>query len=298
MRNTICPFCKSMQVDVLYLVKDWYLNIINNFFFVVQCKKCRLARLDYLPIQEDINKIYPKEYFSQPNVISHIVKFMFMKKEVMKWKKLLPAKSRVLEIGCGNGEILNYFYKIGKFDVVGIEQNVYICNFAKEKYGLEIINADVEEYDLGEKRYDLVLMQHVLEHLKDPIDVIKKIHRALKEGGYLVIWIPFFDSLEQKIFGRYWAGFDAPRHLYFFSVDKITEILTEYGFSVKEVNYSAIPNLWIKSIRYFMKDKNIPFYSFFDDKKNIFLLSIFTIVSLICSFFKLSGQGKIVAQKV
>mgnify|MGYP003881789771 CR=1 FL=1 len=224
---------------------------------------------------------------------------MFMKKEVTKWKKILPAQSRVLEIGCGSGELLNYFYKIGKFDVVGIEQNNYICEYAKEKYGLGIINADIEEYDLGEKKkYDLVLMQHVLEHLKDPITVIKKIHKSLKENGYLVLWIPFFDSLEQKIFGKYWAGFDAPRHLYFFSVDKIKEILTENGFFVKEVNYSAIPNLWIRSIQYFMKDKNIPFYSFFDDKRNIILLSAFTIISLICSFFRLSGQGKIVAQKI
>ena len=84
----------------------------------------------------------------------------------------------------------------------------------------------------------------------------------------------------------------------FFSVDKIREVLTNHGFSIKEINYSAIPNLWIRSIQYFMKDKKIPFYSFFDDRRNIILLSIFTMISLICSFFKLSGQGKIVAQKV
>jgi len=291
-----CKICHS-NVKLVYKLKDFYRNVEDKFE-LVKCEQCQLVMLNYIPTREDISKIYPKEYFKQPNIISRFVKFILIKKEVMRWKKILTSQSKVLEIGCGCGELLNCFYKIGKFDVVGIEQNEYICKFAKEKYGLEIINADIEEYDLGEKEYDLVLMQHVLEHLKDPISVIRKIHKSLKENGYLVIWIPFFDSLEQKIFGKYWAGFDAPRHLYFFSVDKIREVLTNHGFSVKEINYSAIPNLWIRSIQYFMKDKKIPFYSFFDDRRNIILLSIFTMISLICSFFKLSGQGKIVAQKV
>jgi 2-polyprenyl-3-methyl-5-hydroxy-6-metoxy-1,4-benzoquinol methylase len=191
MSNTICPSCKSTEADIIYLVKDWYTNVMDNLFSVVRCKKCKLVRLDYSTTQECIEKIYPKEYFKQPNIISRFVKFILIKKEVMRWKKILTSQSKILEIGCGSGELLNCFYKIGKFDVVGIEQNEYICKFAKEKYGLEIINADIEEYDLGEKEYDLVLMQHVLEHLKDPISVIRKIHKSLKENGYLVIWIPF-----------------------------------------------------------------------------------------------------------
>jgi len=48
----------------------------------------------------------------------------------------------------------------------------------------------------------------------------------------------------------------------FFSVDKIREILTNHGFSIKEINYSAIPNLWIRSIQYFMKDKKYHFILF------------------------------------
>jgi len=80
-----CKICHS-NVKLVYKLKDFYRNVEDKFE-LVKCEQCQLVMLNYIPTREDISKIYPKEYFKQPNIISRIVKFILMKKEVMRWKK-------------------------------------------------------------------------------------------------------------------------------------------------------------------------------------------------------------------
>jgi hypothetical protein len=73
----------------------------------------------------------------------------------------------------------------------------------------------------------------VFEHLYTPITDLRKAHALLKPGGWLVIGLPNVESWEQRLFGKYWVGWDLPRHLYLFPQPALQAILNREGFRYK-----------------------------------------------------------------
>jgi hypothetical protein len=69
-----------------------------------------------------------------------------------------------------------------------------------------------------------------LEHLSEPVQDLRQIHSLLKDGGWLFFSMPNYESLEAKVFGPYWSGWDLPRHLYIFPRSILYVILTQIGF--------------------------------------------------------------------
>ena len=78
--------------------------------------------------------------------------------------------------------------------------------------------------------FDVVTLWNVFEHLLDPRESLREIHRILKGNGLLIMNTPNLDSFDAKLFGRYWIGFELPRHLYIFSENTLTRLLADTGF--------------------------------------------------------------------
>jgi len=139
---------------------------------------------------------------------------------------------RLLEVGCATGLFLDAAQRLGTWEVQGIEPSVQSAEYARQRYGLDIIPSSYEDTHLESQSYDVVTMWDVLEHLHEPVAAVQDVSRILKPGGIFVIKVPHFESLAARFFGRYWAGLDAPRHLYVFPQSLLEDMLRQAGFDI------------------------------------------------------------------
>lgn len=117
-------------------------------------------------------------------------------------KKLGPQNLRILNVGCGPGRSSQYLSEFGQ--VISVEYDKYCCEFAKEKTGLDIINASITELPFEDKSFDLVCAFDVIEHVEDDQLAVSEMKRVVKDNGIIFITIPAFMSL--------WSHHDVINH--------------------------------------------------------------------------------------
>jgi len=118
---------------------------------------------------------------------------------------------RLLDIGCGNGEFLLLMSKLG-WRVQGLDPDPVAAAEAR-RAGLPVENDRIESARLDPASFQAITLNHVLEHLADPVRVFATLSGWLEPGGVLVVVCPNPEGLPARRFGRAWRQLDAPRHL-------------------------------------------------------------------------------------
>lgn len=104
----------------------------------------------------------------------------------------------------------------------------------RSHFGLEIHHGVLEDVRLPEETFDVITMQHAIEHLPNPARTLRCAYRLLRPGGRLVVVTPNVNSLARRLFSRHWASWDPPRHLFLFSNRTLRRALSEAGFNVRQ----------------------------------------------------------------
>jgi SAM-dependent methyltransferase len=86
--------------------------------------------------------------------------------------------------------------------------------------------------DYPPESFDAVVGSHVVEHLHDPLELLRRARGWLRAGGELRLWAPNIASLESRVFGAHWSALDVPRHLHHFTPTTLGAVLAEAGFEV------------------------------------------------------------------
>lgn len=172
---------------------------------------------------------------------------------VLRWRvgtALIPAyiaNGRVLDIGCGSGGMLSQLRLLGWKDLHGIEPDPEAAELARST-GADVQCGTVEDvlprYPDG--HFDAIIASMVVEHVADPFAVVRSVARKLKPGGEFLVSTVTRDSAQAAFFGRYWAGFDFPRHMVYFRNADIVAMLADDFESVEWFNQIA-PIDWIRS---------------------------------------------------
>ena len=178
--------------------------------------------------------------------------FYFLSKTVpllnyflMRAVRFIPVPKRnseltLLDVGCGRGDFLMRSQYCG-YLASGIDFDPETINIANKR-GLSAKVCEIQ--DLPEDvKYDVIILSHVIEHVKDPLAMLREIHLRLKVGGYFYIATPNYNSAGRKTFGKYWRGCDVPRHFHFFNMEKLEFILKDVGFSRVERAYDLPQSL-------------------------------------------------------
>jgi 2-polyprenyl-3-methyl-5-hydroxy-6-metoxy-1,4-benzoquinol methylase len=136
---------------------------------------------------------------------------------------------RVLDVGCGNGSFLAWARELG-WECYGVEIDPVAADVARN-LGVAILGSEVRE--LGTEyagSFDAITLSHVIEHLYDPMEVLRQCWSLLKPGGSIWLETPNTDSLGYEVYGSHWRGLEAPRHLVLFNTASLRWSLEHAGF--------------------------------------------------------------------
>lgn len=134
----------------------------------------------------------------------------------------------MLEVGCGDGKTLRKLQSLG-WEVEGVDFDPSAVMNARRK-GLTVHVGDVAEIK-GDGSFDAIISSHVIEHVPDPVAMLKDCYRLLKPGGIIVGITPNAESLGHRFFKADWRGLEPPRHLHTFTLRALENAACCAGFS-------------------------------------------------------------------
>jgi SAM-dependent methyltransferase len=120
------------------------------------------------------------------------------------------------------------------WNATGIEPDEKTRSRAISEYGLKVLPEEHLNI-LDKSSFDVITMWHVLEHVSDLNNRIEQLRNLLKPQGTLIIAVPNCGSYDAKKYGKFWAGYDLPRHLYHFTKSDVKLLLEKHGFSIVNI---------------------------------------------------------------
>ncbi len=157
----------------------------------------------------------------------------------------LPAApgALVLDVGCGDGRFLALMRDLG-WRVRGVEPDPAAAVVARSHVGDVVAVASLEDAGLEDVSADAITLNHVVEHLPDPVATLRECRRILRPGGLLVVRTPNARSLGRRWFGEAWLHWDPPRHLFVFTPGTLRECLARAGLAVRTLRTVASGGRW------------------------------------------------------
>ncbi len=220
-----CPICSGDNISLHIRTRDFFFS--QEEFSISCCSDCNFKFTN--PVPSDLAMYYDtKEYLSHNTDDNGFMGKLYstLRNINIKRKYRLVSnyckKGNILDIGCGTGELLNYFNR-NSWSVKGIEPNMSAREFANSNYNLNIF--EEKELDkFSSQTFDVISMWHVLEHVQDLHNRLKQLSRLLKNDGTILIALPNLSSPDSIKYKEYWSALDVPRHLWHFT-QKTFELL-------------------------------------------------------------------------
>jgi len=228
-----CHLCGSSDLKTYLSIPDLMLDRKDIITVLIRCQQCGLIFQHPQLDAETMHDNYPEEYSPFLSTGAKLPKTIGIGIR-RRAKYLLKQKTsgRLLDIGCATGEFLYYLKTRYGWAVQGVEASHYASELGRKKYNLDIINGTLDQAHFPAEYFDAITLWEVLEHLNHPTETLENIHRILKPDGVLIIRVPNHASWDAALFGKYWAGYDAPRHLFVFSPATITRLLEQAQYKI------------------------------------------------------------------
>ena len=234
---TQCPACASTDIARFLTVKDYIVS--GEEFEIFQCNSCSLRFTQDPPDAASIGSYYKSEdYISHTDTSKGLINKLYrvVRKKALKQKRRLVEsqtgmkQGRLLDVGSGTGSFAAEMKNAG-WQVTGLEPDVDARNVAEEVNGVKLLHGD-ELFNLSPVSYDAITLWHVLEHMHELSSYLKQFKALLKEDGKLIVAVPNYTSLDATVYKQYWAGYDAPRHLYHFSPQSMQKLMEKENLKV------------------------------------------------------------------
>lgn len=227
------------SADRLYRTTD-------KVFEVVECRECRLIRLDPQPSPSELPAYYPPGYWFVPEAAAadrleqRYRRFVLRDHLRFVERALRDAEEEgiILDVGCGGGLFLQMLLERDengrnrKRVAVGLDFSLDAASAAWRREGVPAVCATLSLPPFQPSSCAAITMFHVLEHLYDPGSYLEEAHRLLRPKGRLIVQVPNAACWQFLLFGERWNGIDVPRHLINFRQSDLESLLDHCGFEI------------------------------------------------------------------
>ena len=216
-----CPICKN---------KKWEIFLKLDEFNILRCKFCGIKRKEF---EKDLNfnfeDWYNKDYFS-----FLVEKREFFKKDLhfpkIELIKKFKKNGKFLDIGCGLGIAVEIALEEG-FDVWATDVSSYAISYVKEKFNIPCYKGEIENAPFPQNFFDVIYIHHVLEHVIEPVEFLKKVKKFLNKDGIILIAVPNIKSIYLKIYRKNFHIFQK-EHLWYFDIFSLRKILKKVNLKL------------------------------------------------------------------
>jgi 2-polyprenyl-3-methyl-5-hydroxy-6-metoxy-1,4-benzoquinol methylase len=255
--ESICPLCGEKDSTFLFKASEFLFRRRKYDYF--RCESCQHVFLNPIPQERHLTDFYIAASQELRRILPEEAKFTAKdlaegqsekeKIELLENLGLLQKKGSALDIGFGRGGFLVALSNLG-WQCTGVEITDEISLQPDVEGHFELLYGKDAMAKLPEKKYDLITMWHVLEHLPNPTEVLREAQKALHPHGKILVAVPNFDSFSAKLFGKYWYGAAPPWHIHQFTTRTMTIAFTESNLNLVEMKGFGKPEknvLWIDS---------------------------------------------------
>ncbi|MBC7850151.1 MAG: class I SAM-dependent methyltransferase [Chitinophagaceae bacterium] len=244
---THCPVCGSTAISNSITVTDY--SVSNENFQLWDCADCTLRFTQHVPDQQSIGRYYQSEnYISHTDTNKGIINRLYhsVRKITLKQKSSLIQSATglnsgsLLDVGAGTGAF-SAFMKSAGWRVTGLEPDEQARIVANKNHGLSLLSTN-HLFELPAESFDAITMWHVLEHVHQLQTYIVQLRKLVKAGGKIFIAVPNYTSGDAEFYGKFWAAYDVPRHLYHFSPASMKQLLRH-----NELQLDSIKPMWFDS---------------------------------------------------
>jgi SAM-dependent methyltransferase len=259
-----CPLCPGAEEVPLAVGEDFEYRSSPDTFLAVRCRSCGLVYLRQRPTAAELDRIYPPSYhafdFSAENYgLAWRVRRRLEAGRMLRFCRGLPRGARILDVGCGDGFHLKLLRQYGdpSWQLEGVDPS-YLAATAARRAGFLVHEGSVESLALDRDRYDLALLIATIEHVPDPVGVLRAIRARLRPGGRVAIVTDNTAAWSHRLFaGRYWGGYHFPRHFHLFDPPTIRRLAELTELDVTSLRTMVSPVNWVYSIRNALVDFDV-----------------------------------------
>jgi SAM-dependent methyltransferase len=225
-----------------------------------QCTGCGLAFLDPMYNEAELAAFYPKNYYAFGDRFPIANPTYSFKQKIWRLagRREYPTKDpkfarpgKMLDVGCGSGWFLSQMRDQG-WHVTGVEPNAAAAEFGRREKGLNIFAGSLLQAKFPDRCFDYVRMNHSLEHIEHPNQVLDEAYRVLADDGKLMVGVPNRDSFNARVFGRYWHHLALPVHTFSYSVRTLSRMLGKHRFQVRKVEFNTNATPLLESVQMYL----------------------------------------------
>ncbi len=230
-----CSICDNTGANLIFVGPDRLMHLPGSFQ-LVRCQSCGTFYQWPRPRWSELEAYYHEGYDSyvpawqdEKSIFRRMTRRFYAAK--MRWfVEQFHVSGSLLDVGCGTGVFLEEMQASQRWQLYGIEPTKIAASYVQERFNIPVINDQIENVRLAENFFDVITMWNVFEHLENPKLAMRSLYQALKPGGILVIAVPNYESLSRWLFGKYWCGWDLPRHLFVLPRSTLLWMLEKIGF--------------------------------------------------------------------
>ncbi len=251
-----CRICGAVGVAPEYRVREMNLGLGDSFLYF-QCPACGCLQIAEFPA--DLSRYYPPEYYSfrrDPaarqgarkalrrirdryaftgrGALGRMLarRYPYRFDGVREWLAVegLTRESRILDVGCGRGELLYDMAEMGYTCLTGVDP--FLERDIAYPNGVRVFRKTIREL---EGSFDLIMFHHSLEHIRDQHETLRSAARLLADGGHCLVRIPLSSSFAWEHYRENWVQLDAPRHFFLHSRRSIVQLADAAGLTLSRV---------------------------------------------------------------
>ncbi len=279
-----CPLCGERSATTLFAQRDLALGVPGRFP-LARCPGCGLLYQNPRVRADQLSLTYPAEYAAHvrepdlsrttrrlgpggrrllarrlgyahldpgPVPLGERLRASLRRGRIVKAFPPWIGRGRLLDVGCASGKFMRQMTAVG-WTCAGIELDPEAAARARQVTP-DVFTGDPIDAPFPAASFDLVTAFHVLEHMPDPLGVLRRMLEWLAPGGSAIVEVPNVHGVGGRLFGRYWSGLDMPRHLVHFTPATMAALTERAGGRVETAAHRTKPRYLLRSLQHLLAD--------------------------------------------